>query len=466
MLFCRPTTAIPKLLKNSSLNLSSGLVRLVSGVLSTIILSSTWPPSEFGYWAYISAIAGMAASFDFGLAIYAGSLSSASSNWQEHCEEIGRIFILAIITAGAAFLLLNSASATVAGYIHSEESGVNLAEVLRGICVGLVGARMLSNIGLAALSGQARYNFLLLISLCQSLSVLVLNLRTVALGLGFVGNLKALAALNIAWALITVCSATYENKFLCFRRVLSYRDFGIGKFLMTAKKSISLFPSSFSSSCFANLDKIIVGASVGAQNLAFYTIASTVASQINSVAALISQPIIHIVPMSDTDFRAKHNLDRYARLILVVCPLLGLILILGSPLIAVQFFPQLKNISEILKVERAIGVMSFIYSLYSVNCYGHYYWLARKRYWLVSAVGVVSSFGTLAAMFMVRGEFGLLGLVACNLVYAISVLLTVAAIRDNDGNIKAGLFFGSIIFGASILFLAFRCAYSSRLGFD
>ena len=199
--------------------------------------------------------------------------------------------------------------------------------------------------------------------------------------------------------------------------------------------------------------------------MAFYTIASTVASQINSVSALISQPLVHLVPMSDTDSRTKYNLDRYAKLILVVCPLLGLILVLGSPLIGAKFFPHLGDIVEILKVERAIGVMSFVYSLYSLNCYGHYYWLARKRYGFVSAVGVVSSFGTLAAMFIVRGEFGLLGLVACNLVYAISVLLTVAAIKDNDSKIKSSLFFGSFIYGASMLLLAFRYGYSSHLGF-
>jgi O-antigen/teichoic acid export membrane protein len=454
------------MLKNSSLNLSSGLVRLVAGVLSTVILSSTWPPSDFGYWAYISAIAGIAASFDLGLAIYAGSLSSASRKWQDHFEEIGRIFILAIITAGVASLFLNGVSATLVSYIHSEDSGVNLPEVLAETCIGLVGARMLSNIGLAALSGQARYSFLLLISLCQSLSVLVLNLGTVALGLGFAGNLKALSVLNVAWALIIVYSATCEKKFFCFRRALALSNFSVDKFLMTAKNSISLFPSSFSSSCFANLDKVIVGASIGAQNLAFYTISSIVASQINSVAALISQPIVHLVPMSDTDFQTKHNLDRYARLILVVCPLLGLILILGSPLIGARFFPHLGDIVEILKVEWAIGAMAFVYSLYSLNCYGHYYWLARKKYGLVSAVGVVSSFGTLAAMFIVRGEFGLLGLVACNLVYAISVLLTVVAIRDNDTKVRSSLFFGSFIYGASMLLLAFRYSHSWHLGFE
>ena len=438
---------------------------MAAGVLSTIILSSAWSPSEFGYWAYISAVAGMASALDFGLAIYAGSLSQNSSEkWQDYCGEKGRIFILAIMAAGFASLLLNSISALAARYIYVGSDVVSITGILQETCMGLVGAKMISNIGLAALAGQGRYSLLLLISLCQSISLLMLSIGTVAFDLGIAGNLNALSILNFAWAVIISCSATYEKNFYCFRKGNKNWEGSINNLLITAKKSCSLFPSSFSSSCFSYLDKIIVGATVGAQSLAFYTIASTVASQINSVAGLITQPVVHLAPMRSTSAQAKQNLDGYAEMSLIICPLIGLILVLLSPTIGKIFFPNLVDVSEILSASRSIGAMSFVYSLYSLNCYGHFYWLANKKYSFVSMVGVISSFGTLGAMLFVKGVYGLFGLIACNLVYSISILLTVTAIRDNDSRIRLGLFLGCLMYGSSILLLASTWGYSPQLG--
>jgi len=445
------------LLKESSLNLSSGLVRLSSGILSTLILSGAWTPSDFGYWVYISAVAGIASSFDFGLGIYAGSLSQNSSEkWQDHCEEKGRIFILAIIAGGFASLILNSVSVVAANYIHRGSHGVNIIGLLKETCMGLVGAKMISNIGLAALSGQGRYSHLLLISLCQSISVLILNTGTVVLGLGIEGNLKALSILNAAWALIILFSATCEKKCYGFCKVSKNWKSTIKKLISTAKKSCSLFPSSFSSSCFSYIDKIIVGAVIGAQSLAFYTIASMVASQINSVAGLITQPVVHLVEMRNASAQARRSLDRYAEISLVICPSIGFIIVLLSPIIVKIFFPALVDVNAILSASRAIGVMSLIYSLYSLNCYGHYYWLASKKYAFVSTLGVISSLGTLVAMLLVKGAYGLLGLISCNIVYVISILLTITAVVDNKTRIGLGFWGSCLMYGSSIWLLVSR----------
>jgi O-antigen/teichoic acid export membrane protein len=83
----------------------------------------------------------------------------------------------------------------------------------------------------------------------------------------------------------------------------------ISSLIDTVKKSLSLFASSLSSICFSNVDKLIVGSALGSKNLAFYTIASLVAGQINSLSALLVQPIIHIVPKVDSNKQAALSLE-------------------------------------------------------------------------------------------------------------------------------------------------------------
>jgi O-antigen/teichoic acid export membrane protein len=448
------------LLKNSSLNLASGIVKVVGGILSTAILSSTWTPSDFGTWAYVFAIAGMSLAFDFGLAIYAGSLSNASEKRQEYHEEIGRILTLAFVVAALVTLVLQSASGLVAGLLQGEESKAAVKEAIRVSCVGLVGGRMITSIGLALLSSQSRYNQILIISLFQSGSVLAVNTLTMVLRLDFARNLHALSFLNCAWALIVLFISVSDGDFYCLRRGLALRDISFKKLIQTLKKSLAVFPGSFGSSCFVYLDKLIVGSFIGAQDLAFYTVATMVAGQINSVTALIAQPIIHLVPTADSDVKIKDNLDRYAKLVLVSCPALGFLLILFAPIIRIVFFPALSDVSQIAMIEQVIAIMCFIYSIYSVNCYGHYYCLARQRYKFVSAVTMFSSFGTLALMFVVRGAFGLLGLVACNFVYATSVLLTVQAIRSRAAQVQLALCAGALIYAASLILIFLRFSHS------
>ena len=280
---------------NSVFNLSTGFIRLGGGVLSVAILSRIWSQSDFGSWAFVTAITTTSAALDFGLTVYAGSLSKEDGKGENYEQKVNSILILAFVVAGLASSLLFWLAPWLAAFIHGEESQFVVADAIRGCAFGLAGGKMLAGVASVILISQDRYKALALISAGQVLTTLGVNLATSLTQSAFNLNLALQSYTTVGWAIIilTVIRSNAvrvrggESKFKSNANIPSLID--------TAKKSLSLFSSSLSSVCFSNVDKLIVGSALGPKNLAFYTIASLVANQINSLSALLVQPIIHIV---------------------------------------------------------------------------------------------------------------------------------------------------------------------------
>ena len=417
---------------NSVFNLSTGFIRLGGGVLSVAILSRIWSQSDFGSWAFVTAITTTSAALDFGLTIYAGSLSKEDGKGENYEQKVNSILILAFVVAGLASSLLFWLAPWLAAFIHGEESQFVVADAIRGCAFGLAGGKMLAGVASVILISQDRYKALALISAGQVLTTLGVNLATSLTQSAFNLNLALQSYTTVGWAIIilTVIRSNAirvrggESKIKSNANIPSLID--------TARKSLSLFSSSLSSVCFSNVDKLIVGSALGPKNLAFYTIASLVAGQINSLSALLVQPIIHIVPKVGSSRQAAQSLEKYANLSLIAGPSLGFLLILFAPVIRSIFFPSLHDQNQIFLVEQSISLMCFIYGIYSINCYGYYYLLSRQDFKFISIVVSISTALVLLGMVGIGNSFGLLGLVACNAAYIISCILTIVALRGQE----------------------------------
>jgi len=425
---------------SSALNLGTGFIRLGGGVLSVAILSRAWSQSELGLWAFVTAITSTSAALDFGLTIYSGSLSKEDSKGENYEQKINSILILAVVVAGLASSLLFLLAPWLAAFIHDEESQLVVADAISGCAFGLTGGKMLAGVASAILISQNRYKALALISAGQVLTILGVNLATALTQSTFNLNLALQSYATAGWAIIILvvirsCAVQVrggEAKIITRASILTLID--------TVKKSLSLFASSLSSICFSNVDKLIVGSTLGSKNLAFYTIASLVAGQINSLSALLVQPIIHIVPKVDSSKQAALSLAKYANISIVAGPSLGLSLILLSPIIRSIFFPSLHDQNQIYLAEQSIALLCFIYGIYSTNCYGYYYLLSRQDFKLISIVVSISTILVLLGMAGLGNAFGLLGLVACNAAYIISCMLTIVALKGQEKNYRIAFY--------------------------
>ena len=417
---------------NSFFNLSTGFIRLGGGVLSVAILSRIWSQSDFGSWAFVTAITTTSAALDFGLTIYAGSLSKEEGKGENYEQKVNSILILAFVVAGLASSLLFWLAPWLAAFIYGEESQFVVADAIRGCAFGLAGGKMLAGVASVILISQDRYKALALISAGQVLTTLGVNLATSLTQSAFNLNLALQSYATVGWAIIIL--TVIRSNAIQLRRGedKAKSDANIPSLIDTAKKSLSLFSSSLSSVCFSSVDKLIVGSALGSKNLAFYTIASLVAGQINSLSALLVQPIIHIVPKVDSSKQAVQRMEKYANLSLIAGPSLGLLLILFSPVIRSIFFPSLHDQNQIFLVEQSISLMCFIYGIYSINCYGYYYLLSRQDFKFISIVLSISTALVLLGMVGIGNSFGLLGLVACNAAYIISCILTIVALRGQE----------------------------------
>jgi O-antigen/teichoic acid export membrane protein len=425
---------------SSAFNLGTGFIRLGGGVLSVAILSRTWSQSDFGSWAFITAITSTSAALDFGLSIYAGSLSKENSQGENYEQKINSILVLAVVVAGLASSLLVLLAPWLAALIQEEESQLVVADAISGCAFGLAGGKMLAGVASAILISQNRYKDLALISAGQVLTILGVNLATRLTQSTFNLNLALQSYATAVWAVIILVVIRYCAVQVGGREAKIAACANISSLIDTVKKSLSLFASSLSSICFSNVDKLIVGSALGSKNLAFYTIASLVAGQINSLSALLVQPIIHIVPKVDSNKQAALSLEKYANISIIAGPSLGLSLILLSPIVRSIFFPSLHDQNQIYFAEQSIALMCFIYGIYSTNCYGYYYLLSKQVFKFISIVVSISTALVLLGMAGMGNSFGLLGLVACNAAYIISCMLTIVALKGQEKNYRVAFY--------------------------
>jgi O-antigen/teichoic acid export membrane protein len=425
---------------SSAFNLGTGFIRLGGGVLSVAILSRTWSQSDFGSWAFITAITSTSAALDFGLSIYAGSLSKENSQGENYEQKINSILILAVVVAGLASSLLVLLAPWLAAFIHEEESQLVVADAISGCAFGLAGGKMLAGVASAILISQNRYKDLALISAGQVLTILGVNLATTLTQSTFNLNLALQSYATAGWAVIILVVIRYSAVQVGGREAKIAACANISSLIDTVKKSLSLFASSLSSICFSNVDKLLVGSALGSKNLAFYTIASLVAGQINSLSALLVQPIIHIVPKVDSNKQAALSLEKYANISIIAGPSLALSLILLSPIVRSIFFPSLHDQNQIYFAEQSIALMCFIYGIYSTNCYGYYYLLSKQVFKFISIVVSISTALVLLGMAGMGNSFGLLGLVACNAAYIISCMLTIVALKGQEKNYRVAFY--------------------------
>ena len=425
---------------SSAFNLGTGFIKLGGGVLSVAILSRAWSQSEFGLWAFVTAITSTSAALDFGLTLYSGSLSKEDSKGENYEQKINSILILAVVVAGLASSLLFLLAPWLAAFIHDEESQLVVADAISGCAFGLTGGKMLAGVASVILISQNRYKALALISAGQVLTILGVNLATALTQSTFNLNLALQSYVTAGWAIIILIIIKAWAFQVRGREARIAARANISSLIDTVKKSLSIFASSLSSTCFSSVDKLIVGSALGSKNLAYYTIASLVAGQINSLSALLVQPIIHIVPKVHSNKQAALSLAKYANISIIAGPSLGLSLILLSPIIRSLFLPSLHDENQIYLAEQSIALMCFIYGIYSTNCYGYYYLLSKQVFKFISVVVSISTILVLLGMVGMGNSFGLLGLVACNAAYIISCILTIVALKGQEKKIRIAFY--------------------------
>jgi O-antigen/teichoic acid export membrane protein len=202
------------------------------------------------------------------------------------------------------------------------------------------------------------------------------------------------------------------------------------KFVKIFKYSFSTWMSSLGGVLFGQVDRLIVGALLGAESLGIYAAITNVTVQINTLSALPVQPLLPMLsalstPLDKPEFDVGVVLRKALEVNSVVALGMGILLITFDFFI-VSLFLDSKAASSYINEFRGAAI---IYTIYSMNAVGYYITFASNAAGLCMVVQIVSGIASLIFIYVGIKVVGLPGAIIGNFGYCMVWLLTFLGFR-------------------------------------
>lgn len=180
---------------------------------------------------------------------------------------------------------------------------------------------------------------------------------------------------------------------------------------------------------FSQADKLIVGSVLGTNVVALYSVITSISYQINTLSALPAQPMVPTISgllnQENVDRNVlKDQIQRGFLLSVLVAMAVGVILMTLAPLIMQILVPSHTQ-TDVYALQLAI----VIYVSYSINAIGYYILIGANA--IATCTGI-QAIGAVLTLIMIRfgsDSFGLIGAVAGNAAYSISLFMTIFGMR-------------------------------------
>jgi O-antigen/teichoic acid export membrane protein len=208
-------------------------------------------------------------------------------------------------------------------------------------------------------------------------------------------------------------------------------SWSVSKSRSIGRYSLLTWISSIGGALFSQGDRIIVGSLLGTNVLGIYAAITNITIQINTLSALPVQPILPLL----TALVAKDAIDRsqlYRNLKLafgvnsIVALGIGAALFASAPFVMNILVSQTPNDETVL----AFRIAVIIYALYSLNAVGYYMLFALDAVHISLIINLVSSILSLILIAIMSVRVGLLGSVAGNIGYLLSLLFVPIGLRQ------------------------------------
>jgi O-antigen/teichoic acid export membrane protein len=426
------------MLKNGFFNLAGSIVRLGLAVIMIPLLIHLIGVNEYGLWTLVNATLSMAALAEAGLSIsvtyfLSADLAAQNNHAISETMSISLLAMLILATLVAGFLLV--AADWIAG-LFSQLSLQDRAAAAISIRVGsiVVWARLLQQVLFGPIQALQRYGLFSLIITAQAVVTNAVLVAIAYFGGRTVRMTMGLAGVTCLFLVIAAVAALWLLRGRNLRPL-----FSAAKFRSIGSYSALAWVSSLGNQLFSQGDRLIVGYFLGTAVLGVYGAITSIAAQVTSLTAMALNPLLP--KMSSMWARGQREGTAYCPL-LKQATALNAFVALGSGSFLFVVAPYL--LPFVLPEASAEALIAFrlataIYALYVLNATGYYLLFAVGQVRTNVVINLVSGVFALTLIAIGAMQYGLVGAVAGNAGYGLSLLFVYAGFRTVHVPLRAWL---------------------------
>jgi O-antigen/teichoic acid export membrane protein len=310
------------------------------------IIARILAPQDFGLMAMVMVVTGFASSFsDMGVSCALVCRKDTSRN------ELSTLYWFNILSSILVFLLVNIATLPLVTYLWHEPRLERLIRWTSLIFLILPLGQQFQFL----LQKELKFKIISLIDLTSDICAITVALVTAFLGQGVMALVwSALAAAIIRTILLCVFG---------FRRWKPTLYFRIGEIRWYLRFGAYQMGERILNFLGWNLDKVLIGSLLGAQQLGLYNIAYQLMSKpfltFNPIVTRVAFPVFSQV-QNDNKRLIYGYLEIIKIISLVMFPVYVMLIALADPIVQVLFGPQWLPAADILRV---ISILGFIYAI-------------------------------------------------------------------------------------------------------
>jgi len=417
--------ASPSTLRNGLYNVGGQVVRGAIAVLAIPFLIRFLGISEYGVWSLACAFLALLAMCEAGLSVAAAFFLSkdlATNETREAGRTLAFILLSAAVLSGAIGLLLWLSGPLLVRPFMAFGRGERW-EAARALRIAGIGAATL--ILQRTLVGiEQAFNRYGVINALDLVQALLTNLGLV--GIAWWGG-KTVAMMKwqvLASALLLLAHAGVVIR-LFRNHDLRFGWCGI-KARQIFRYSLATWTATLGTAAFSQCDRLIVGGLLGAPVLGVYSAITGITSKINSFSGTAVQPLVPALSRDKAiNVSVETKIGQAVHLNALIAIGSGIFLFVLADWVMHVMIPGENSPNEILGLQ----IAAVIYALYSLNAPGHFILFAVGEPRTNAVITLSSAIGSLGLIFMGARYFGLLGALAGNAAYLLTLVLIVLGLK-------------------------------------
>jgi O-antigen/teichoic acid export membrane protein len=417
--------ASPSAFRNGLYNVGGQVLRGAVAVLAIPFLIRFLGISEYGVWSLACAFLALMTMCEAGFSVAAAVFLSkdlATNDTREAGRTLAFILLCATLLSAAIALLLWFAGPLLVrpltAFGSAERAGVG-----RALQIAAVGAATLilqrTMVGI-----EQAFNRYGVINVLDLLQALLTNLGLIAVA-GWGGKTVAmmkwqvLSSILLLVAHVAVVIRLFRNHNLRF-------GWSGSKGREIFRYSLATWTATLGTAAFSQCDRLIVGGMLGAPILGVYSAITGITSKINSFSGTAVQPLVPSVTRDlAINVSSEARIRQAVHLNALIAIGSGIFLFVLADWVMRTMIPGASGLSEILGLQ----IAALIYALYSLNAPGYFILFAVGRPRINAVVTLSSAVISLVLIFLGARYFGLLGALAGNAAYLLTLVLVLSALR-------------------------------------
>jgi O-antigen/teichoic acid export membrane protein len=417
------------LLKNGLYNTAAGIIRIGLGLLTIPVLIRILGVEEYGLWTLAVTVIVIVTLAESGLSL-ATTMFVSQDLERDDVEGLSQTLTI----TGGAMLVLSVLAAlflwifapTIVGSF-SKLQPLQQSVVTESLKLGavVVWSRLLQQVLVGVEQAAGRYDLSNAIATLQAFALNIGMLVVVCTG----GKTVAL----MQWQIWISVGGLLAHGWVNWRLLKKYQlgfNWNPQRGREIFRYSMMSWMTAMGGVLFSQLDKVIVGAALGASELGIYAAITNVTNQINVLSALPVQPMMPALSaMAAKDDFDPAFVEERVKQAYTVNSLFALGI--GSILLTVAPFllKLLLGTEPTPTVLLSFRVAVLAYSLYSVNAVGFYLCLGLNAARTCMTIQVAGSFFALALIWLGTNRLGLFGAMLGNLGFVVTWLMNVYGCR-------------------------------------